>query len=485
MLNHYLVKINKYIKPYIRIENIFLFIFLIFGTLFIAITPPGQNPDEMTHFNRAWQIADFNLRSDVIIADGEKLIGGYLPTNIELFFNANKISNGVDKDFKFNNLNHTLITDLDVNSEQKFVDFRGSALYSPIAYIPSAPAALMGQLFDFPIIVTFYLMRIFSMFIVGALLYIAIRIIPIAKWPLAILCLTPSLIAQAVAVSADGIIISLCFLYIAYTLNLALQKRTITLPKLTILLFLISCIGLAKITYLPLILCVALIPILNVSQRRWKPLLILSMTVLIATIIPLVWMKTTGYIDTQNGPGSNLSLQKSFVFENPLLYLKTLYYTFLTNQNTGTTPHLWIGFFGNFGYLTAPLPTLFAFVSVITLTISIFLKSPREIKWKPKNKTLVMYRTLLVLTISAVIGAISTALYLYYTSVKSSTVSGLQGRYFLPIAPLILLFFYGNTLLYNQKKTKIGIFVACVVVLSAAVFTAYSRYYLSLPPVLT
>lgn len=35
----------------------FLFIFLLFGTLMVFLTPPFQVPDEINHFYRAWQVS--------------------------------------------------------------------------------------------------------------------------------------------------------------------------------------------------------------------------------------------------------------------------------------------------------------------------------------------------------------------------------------------------------------------------------------------
>ena len=63
-------KIDTYKKIQIIMKDlnpikIFLVLALLFGTLFVLITPPFQGPDEPVHFYRATQIANVNFIPDV------------------------------------------------------------------------------------------------------------------------------------------------------------------------------------------------------------------------------------------------------------------------------------------------------------------------------------------------------------------------------------------------------------------------------------
>jgi hypothetical protein len=47
--------------PSIQPTRIFVLFALIFGILFIVVTPPFQVPDEGAHFSRAYQISQFHI----------------------------------------------------------------------------------------------------------------------------------------------------------------------------------------------------------------------------------------------------------------------------------------------------------------------------------------------------------------------------------------------------------------------------------------
>jgi uncharacterized membrane protein len=460
-----------------KIENVFAVIFLFGAVAFAIITPPGQNPDESAHFERVWQLGNFNLFAESSVSGGEKMFGGEQPANISRFFSDNDITSKFDPNHKFNKVNTDETHSLQFNSQTEFQDFRGAGTYSPIAYISMIPGVWIGKLFHLPIFSLFFLLRLLSIVTVLVLFYFAIRIAPIAKWGIFCVGLIPSVLAQSAAISADGITMGATIFFISYVLYIALCKNQLSWKQYLIIGILIFTIGLSKIAYLPLATLLLLIPLLNTKARGWRTILLLLGTLVVCIVPSLIWMGAVSYIDSYYSTTVNVAVQKDFILHNPLSYLHILYINFFTEQNAGMTPVVWLGMFGNFGYLTAPLPTFAVFLLIISLTCSIFLTSRRELKWKLGIRTLSIYRAIIVATLIVCVIAIATALYLYWSPAKGIIIMGLQGRYFIPLLPLLSLFFYGNTL-KKQLPIKTGLPAVYMLVTVVALMAAYHRYYL-------
>ena len=111
---------------------------------------------------------------------------------------------------------------------------------------------------------------------------------------------------------------------------------------------------------------------------------------------------------------------------------------------------------------------LYAIVPYALLAIYTFTAITDEsLKNKLKNYQ-VVWITLVVL---AVIGLVFTSLYVQWTTVGKESIAGVQGRYFLPILPLIMLLL-GSVLKIktDYKKENINKFVG-ISILALQVYT--------------
>lgn len=458
-----------------KFENLFLLIFLTFGMAFILITPPGQNPDELTHVQRAWQLAGLDVLSDGNDQTLENDIGGYLPSGLLSYFIDNGYFYSTDQSHKFGGLSYSIDKQHVPKTKYVFQDFKGAALYSPVGYIPYVPIVWIGEVFNTPISITFYLMRMAALILAAFVMFVAIKVTPIGKWIFFVIGLLPMFISQSASVSIDWAVLSMCSLFIAFILSLASKKSNINSRSSLALLFLVLAIVLTKVTYAPIALCALLIPLLNQKYRNTKSLMYVFIPIIIAAIIGLIWLKLTSYIGGQ--AGADIEAQKEFIATNPLEYLAIIIRTFITSTDPNTTPIIWLAFFGNFGYLSAPLPMIFILLSFSSLLFSIGLSEKEESTTLLSRKNAFSAR--LVIGASALITTtgISTALYLYFTDVGAMTVRGIQGRYLIPVALLIMLAFKGFMQFKNQEKIKIFAVISPVIVLVASLITIYSRYY--------
>ena len=132
-----LLIMQKKNKP---IEKQFLLVALVLGALFIIILPPGQSPDEITHFRRAYGISQGILVPDQVVND-MGAIGSEIPKNtdfLERLPDHGTYRMVIEETFSGND-------DLSTQS------YTSAALYNFICYIPQALAAFIGNLFGFSV----------------------------------------------------------------------------------------------------------------------------------------------------------------------------------------------------------------------------------------------------------------------------------------------------------------------------------------------
>ena len=152
-----------------RIENIFFVVYISVGIFTIAVTPPFQYPDALTHFSRSYEVSEGELQG--INKDG--ISGGYFPRSVIEFQNSFTYAQGVwssvnlPKDEKtisdVNNYRKTL--KLRDSGRQYFTGVPGVNSYPPLLYIPSSVGLLAGRLIGFPLLVTYYLCELINLII--------------------------------------------------------------------------------------------------------------------------------------------------------------------------------------------------------------------------------------------------------------------------------------------------------------------------------
>lgn len=466
-------------RHYFKLEIAFIVLFLAFGLAFITITPPGQNPDEANHFFRINQLASGQLFSSTEYYGDEKIIGGRIPTSIVLFFETAQTSFAPDDTHKFNRINYDQLTDYKLNDANKTLTrFAGSALYSPIPYIAAIPFAWIANALDATVFQLFFALRTISLLVMAGLIVLAIRITPIGKWIFFTVGLLPATVSQSAAISADGLVIAFCFLFIAFVLRYALSNQRVTIGSIIVLTALLSAICLSKVSYAPIALILLLIPVLNKQMRTRKNTLKLLPIIIIAALLSIGWLQATSYIDVNANPLSDVDKQTAYILHQPVTYAETLVRTFFSDDAFNVT-----SMFGNFGWSTAPLPDIFIALLGGSLVLATVVTSPREVRSfkMSRAQTLTYIGTLLGVCL-IIVGAIATSLYIYFAAYMQPYAIGIQGRYFIPLLPLILLAFYGNRL-RSQESAKhiiIGILLTSLVV---GILSAYIRYYVNLPPV--
>ena len=263
----------------------------------------------------------------------------------------------------------------------------------------------------------------------------------------------PIAIEGFTSLSPDAMTISMSFLYIAYILYLAFgNKEKIELKEKTTLLVMSIIIALCKIVYIPLVGLMFIIPKEKFKDKTNKNKIIdICIISGIAVIINLIWLKIASVYLTNFREGDS-KIQVLLALQNPIKYIQTVLYT----MNLNGSNYLLSLFGSDLGW--GELVKLYAVVPYSLLAIYVFSAiSDEELKNKFKKYQLVW----IALVVLAVIGLVFTSLYVQWTTIGKESISGVQGRYFLPILPLIMLLL-GSTLKIrtSYKKENVNKFIA-------------------------
>lgn len=451
-----------------RTEIAFLTVAVPFGLLFVFITPPFQAPDEVNHFFRAYQVSDGRI---VGVKQGEES-GGVLPRN--LVGTAYQVSSEVAY-FPNRKVDLGLVIDLldfPLNRhETLFSPFANTVLYSPVPYIPQAIGISMGKYFNLSPIILMYLGRMATLAVALALTFYAIALTPVFKRVFFVLALTPMAIFQTASLSADSMTHALSFLLIAMILRMALEPDLRIGRRDLIALFAVSiALGLSKQSYFLLTLLFLMIPVEKIGSAKRYGMLFAGLVLSVAVAVGL-WSLATRPIYTYHWPDTVNSPtdQMRFIFSHPLEYARVFFRTYWLYW-----PIYVKQFLGHLGSLDTELPWLLRFLVGELLIIVALLDGRGDLRVGGWGKSIAG------LTAAVNVVVMTTAAYLVWNAVGDSTVKLIQGRYFIPIAPLCFLLLYNRRLHGRLPGGRFNLLIAAATcaTLTATLVATIRRYYL-------
>lgn len=420
----FIIFLNKFNK--IKEEKLFLYLAIPIGLIYMVLIPVGLVPDEHTHFARAYEISEFHLVSDI---NTNGVGGRELPIEVN-----NNLMSEQSRDYK------QYISNLTAKNSGKedFISFTNTSLYSFICYLPQSIGILFGRIFQLPTLIDAYLGRVFNFALFILLIYLSIKLIPFMKKEILLLALLPMTMQEGISLSPDAMTIGCSFLLLSYVLYLKNDKeKKITNKEFALLSIISIVLSLCKIVYLPICLLLFLIPKEKFNSKKDKIIKIVGLAIFVI-IINLIWIKVASrFLEYDIRPGVNTSDQITFILHYPIEYIKVM---------GSTTLHF--GRYFVFSALGTNLELLDLLIAKKYLLINIIftillLFVDKNVKLEKKNKLMFVFISLSTILL------IYTSIYLQWNPVGNSIIEGLQGRYFMPLLPLILLLFAG--IKYNEK----------------------------------
>lgn len=465
----------------------FLLVFLLGGAAFIAVTPPGLNPDEPAHVYRAYQVAHGGMIADEAhgiqgIHDGDP--GGYIPTAWPKLFADAHFTRGFEDTTSFRDLDWSALAAITDDGDRAWQTFTNTVQYPPVAYVPQVIALKIGEALHLGMLAQLELGRAIGLLFVAGLLLGAARLAPVGRLLFFAVGLLPSVVAQAASFSADGVTIGLCVLATALALRWALREGSPGWWRWVVLGALFVAIALVKPTYAPLAVIVAAIPVLNRSARRPWSLVSAGTVIVVAAGVTLAWLRATSWVTQGVNPLNDPAAQRTFLLHNPLVFVKAVLRSLFLDYPTGLTDQkgeIWRGVFGSFSWLRAPLPMFFVLLLTVALVLALLVVEPHERAAVTRLRSGVLWRVPVAAGAAIAVGGVCLALYIYYTVNEGQWLQGLQGRYFLPVLPAVLLLFIGGRLV-STRGIRIAVFAVAAASVVAGLVTVDLHFYQSITP---
>jgi len=412
----------SFFKKFSRPEIFVILVLLVLGVVSSLTLPLSAGYDEETHFIRAWEMAHYYFIPN-------EQLGSTLPFPAvywELSYRRQPIVQALEPGFwsKYGGLS------LDAH-DYMYANVVTRSVYSPALLLPQAMALrFFGLSLRLPALTVYYAVRFIGLLSYLLLSWLAIRFIPFGKWLLAILVVAPMALFQASTISADTISNGIGFLFIGSTLAIATRKE-LAWKDWGALAIMISLLFLAKVN----LVFLALIPFLLISPSKFKMkygYILLAFVALVLFLIEVGGWNFLAYSRfTRMLQGADPRQQVLFILTSPLLFIKIISLDVWTN----TLAYLQ-GWVGVYGYDYWPVPGLTYLLYPLAVVASLIQDQADP---KPDKKTRIVLAALFVVGYLLTIAS----LYIAFTPVKSLVVAGVQGRYFTPVMPLLLLALVG------------------------------------------
>ena len=434
-------------------EKVYLMFCIFYGILMLFIIPPFQIPDEHTHFYNTYKFSK-----------GIYTNPAELPSSIVDFVDKTRFFE-ISKNYnnKFNLSDLKTISEFNISKYEKLKEIKiGTtvAMYNPIVYLPQMIGILIALFCKLSVLHIFYIGRFFNFLICSLITYFGIKKSPKEiKNVFLIVGLLPLVIQETVSFSVDGLINAFSFLFVAYIFRLYLKEEEMFNLKYGVIFFLgIFITSIAKIPYFLSILLLMGLPLKKFKTKKQY------IFIIFITIVFTLWVYKFWSILGPENPARNMDFQINYIKLNMLKYIETLYLTtrdFLSNYILDS-----IGLLGIF-YM---LPNILIYGYLIFIIFQVFSLEKIVKNFK--------FKSFILLYLIGTYIILLTELYVAWTALGSKYVDGIQGRYFIPLIPVIIIFFSKKIIIIKKEKLELYTNLFLNFGLAYTLLLLLSRYYI-------
>ncbi len=327
---------------------------------------------------------------------------------------------------------------------------------NPVQYLPQAFGIAVARLLHFNFMPLFNLGRICNLLFYVFCLWLAIKIIPFGKLIIFACGLLPLTLHQAASLSLDSYIIAVSFLFFAFLIKSMTSEENASVKEILILCILSVCISPSKLVYWPLSLLAFLIP-----QKRFesnKIWFFSAASVALSGILAIFAFSLPSLLQ-QAGTADNVKIIYNGlqgwtlhdIIHNPGKICSMALWTL---RYTGAE---WISqAFGSVIMgLSSDVPLWCRQMHLYVLIISALVCYTSNTEQEVLSK---LQKAGLVFVIICVVGLCMFGELVIWTPLNASSIEGVQGRYFLPIFPLIL-FLFRNRIFVTTRNVEKAVFV--------------------------
>lgn len=445
-------------------ENTFAVCVLGLGFLYMCVLPPLSAPDEVGHYITAYKLSNQMMGKPAVQQYG--LV--YIRSEDAFIEDLNDAVRGGDDDPEKREVLGRTVT------EETYKQIHDRSLFgisqdgtevsniwpiktTPLAYVPQAVGMTIARLLSMSGIGLLFMGRLMNLLFFTGAVYLAIKKIPFCKEVLFGVSLLPMTLNLVSSLSYDVMILSLSFYFTAYTLYLAYEKEQMTARDVAVLALTAVVLVPCKIIYITLLGLCFLIPVKKFGG--WRRFLLSAVIVAVAAggavllvnsqVIAAYTAESSTYVDWAAEPGYSFSQ----VLSNQRLVLGMIYNTIVWQGE-----HFFVTMFGGMlGNLDPILdvPFLLILLLAVCLLGLSFRKPGENLCFNRGQKCFVG------LLILACVTAVLLSMLITYTPVSSKIISGVQGRYFLPVLPVLLIIMKNNRIVLTGNYDRTLLYLMC------------------------
>lgn len=402
-------------KLKINISMFFAVAATVLGIAYSFIIPIGMVPDEQTHvayMSDAFGVIGISEQYNNLLEQG-RLLDQVL--------------------YQKSDIDKTLYTDISkVKFDKESVSFTVNIKKEIIRYIPCGIGFWLGYILNLPIVWCAQLGEIFALLFFVIIGYITLKLMPICKEAMCAIMLIPMNLQQCASLNYDSVLLPLCYLYVAYMLNLKYEKDKLDVKSYVNIFILLVLIALIKIPYILLAGIYLAIPD---SKKPYS----LSKKAKLIIVIVVLCLGIAGMYVLRNVNLVYVILGSILQWKDTLRILKS------TIGSLGW--YYMQSMIGDFGWLDCVVPDWFIVFSLLSILAF------AQIKQKENEVVRVWDRVLYILLSCAIFVLVVIAILQWYMSLigidnssltlfrqglsQVSVIAGIQGRYWLPILPYV------------------------------------------------
>lgn len=471
----------------VRLETVFVVASLLFGMLYLYVLPPLSAPDEIRHYASAYQLSNRLLGLPATGEDGKVYVreedwfvedstGEYQPYRTK----SGALATDADGADGAKVLGQTL-----TEETYRLIHEKGASLYeaprtvtgdeegatgnglalsnhlpvvtTPFGYLMPALGITLARLLGLNSLWLLYLGRIMNLLMYTAVTWLAMRRLPFGKPVLLGVGLLPMTIHLSGSFSYDAMILAGIFYLTAHCLNLAYKAEKVRLIDVLILALVMAVVGPCKMVYAVFAGLCLLIPVQKFGGRgRWA---LSAACVLGAWVIAMVLVnsqtvasyatETENYVSWAGEAGFTMGM----LLHQPVKLFQMFYNTFL-----------WQAEYWHLTMIGAYLGNVDVVLDVPYLIVLLLTVCLLGLTFRKPGESLVLTggRRLWIWLLCAVCaGATMFSMLIAWTPISSHVICGVQGRYFLPFLPILLMTWKNDMVVLTKNADRSILYLMC------------------------
>lgn len=389
---------------------------------FSFVTGPFRAPDEPHHFFRACQIAEGRL---VAARPGGGFLGDWLPHSLD---KTAQTLGGYPHvpPIQIERAAMARAWKIKYKSHRTFIPFPGAALHSPMVYIPAALGISLGKIWHARPLFLFYLARCCNAIVAGGLIGLALRRTWRSAPYLAAIALFPMCLFQVGNLTSDAVTFGLILFWISEVLS-ARRDEPDRPPRLRWIV-LAAALSQLRFPYPLLGLLVFAIPSPLIGHYPGSR--VRFFTIFFAALIlpALLWISIVQGLRVPLRPFVEVdpARQLQFILGHPFHFVQIM-----GSSLREYGYEFWRQMIGVFGWLNLPLPTWLLGAVTLALVVTVCSAETKTLRLTlPIRSAFFALGTCILMLTAAVI-------YMAWNSVGGPRIEGWQGRYAIPVLPLL------------------------------------------------